>query len=157
MTGGGLLVRGLTHADDVAKAVSHVNDVAKVVSHADDVIKATSHADDVVKAASHADDATDVARLNPKGGIYTLRDVEGNVQRSGRTKDLARREVEHGTAYPDLRFHPEFRSDSYQVQRGGEQILRDRYNPPLDKINPISPRNPRRTQYLDAARKAGIQ
>jgi RHS repeat-associated protein len=35
VTGGGLLVRGLAHADDVAKAVSHVDDVAKAASHVD--------------------------------------------------------------------------------------------------------------------------
>ena len=38
-TGGGLLVRGLAHVDDLAKAVSHADDVAEVASHADDAVK----------------------------------------------------------------------------------------------------------------------
>jgi hypothetical protein len=32
----------------------------------------------------------------PQGGVYTLTDEEGNVMRTGRTNDLARRELEHG-------------------------------------------------------------
>ncbi|PKO20200.1 MAG: hypothetical protein CVU38_21385, partial [Chloroflexi bacterium HGW-Chloroflexi-1] len=47
VTGGGLLVRGLTHADDVAKVVSHVDDVAKAASHVDDVVDATKAAENV--------------------------------------------------------------------------------------------------------------
>lgn len=45
VTGGGLLVRGLAHVDDVAKAVAHVDDVVKTTSHADEaakVVKATA-------------------------------------------------------------------------------------------------------------------
>ncbi len=54
-TGGGLLVRGLAHADDVVRAAAHVDDVAK----------AATHADDVAEAAARVDDVTAVAKRNP--------------------------------------------------------------------------------------------
>ena len=47
MTGGSLLVRGLSHADDVSKVVSHVGDVAKAGSYADNVVE---HADGLIRA-----------------------------------------------------------------------------------------------------------
>jgi hypothetical protein len=37
--------------------------------------------------------------------------------------------------------------------RGLEQILHDRYDPPLNKIRPISPSNEDIDIYMDAARK----
>jgi hypothetical protein len=55
VTGGGLLVRGVAHADDVIKAVSHVDDVAKVAAHADDA----------AKAAGKVDNLTDLAKATP--------------------------------------------------------------------------------------------
>jgi hypothetical protein len=51
----------------------------------------------------------------------------------------------------DYDFEPTYRTDVYDEQRGLEQFLHDTYNPPLNKINPISPRNPDRRIYLDAA------
>ena len=51
----------------------------------------------------------------------------------------------------DFDFEPVFRTDVYEEQRGLEQILHDWYNPPLDRIRPISPRNPRLPDYMDAA------
>ena len=86
-----------------------------------------------------------------------MRDANGNVQYAGRTNDLSRRAGEHRSAYSDLQFNTEFRSDSREVQRGAEQIVHDRFQPPLNKIQPISPRNPRRAQYINAARRAGMQ
>jgi hypothetical protein len=44
-------------------------------------------------------------------------------------------------------------TDDYSVQRGHEQMLHDAYNPPLDKIRPISPDNPRQDHYLKAAQQ----
>ena len=38
------------------------------------------------------------------------------------------------------------------IQRGQEQLLHDEYKPPLDRVRPISPQNPRQDEYLDAAR-----
>jgi hypothetical protein len=40
------------------------------------------------------------------------------------------------------------RSDNPAFRRGREQTLHDLFNPPLNKINPISPTNPNLLQYL---------
>ena len=90
----------------------------------------------------------------PQGGTYVLKD--GNeVMRSGRTNDLLRRQGEHGRD-PVLKkfdFKIDRRTDNYAQQRGREQILHDKYKPPLNKINPISPKNPNRQKYLDCAKE----
>jgi hypothetical protein len=93
---------------------------------------------------------------NAKGGTYRLRDPESNqVMRTGRTKDLLRRQAEHARN-PDLK-HLEFevvhRTDSYPQQRGLEQMLHEEHNPPLDKIQPISPKNPRLPDYMNSAKE----
>ncbi|MER2600019.1 MAG: hypothetical protein ABTQ73_10910 [Caldilineales bacterium] len=168
-TGGGLLVRGLAHADDVAKAAAHVDEIIEVATHADEAAavvrqaenagELANRASDVPRAANRAPTTPAAATANtPSGGVYTLRDpANGNVQYTGRTNNLARREAEHGRSFPELRFNAEFQSNSREVQRGAEQILYDRYQPPQNKIQPISPRNPRRAQYINAARRAGMQ
>jgi len=51
----------------------------------------------------------------------------------------------------DYKFEPIYRTDVYSEQRGLEQLLHEQYGPPLNKINPISPTNPNRQLYLDAA------
>jgi len=88
--------------------------------------------------------------------VYVLRDpVTGEVVRVGRTNDFARRAAEHARD-PALRgyeFERVYPTDSYAEQRGLEQVLHDRYDPPLDRINPISPRNSKRQDYLDAAQR----
>ena len=75
--------------------------------------------------------------------------------RTGRTKDHKRREQEHRQhpATEELEYRPETKTDDYSVQRGHEQLLHDIHKPPLDKIRPISPQNPRRDQYLKAAQQ----
>ncbi|WP_242396381.1 hypothetical protein [Anaeromyxobacter oryzisoli] len=93
-------------------------------------------------------------RGEAKGGTYLLRDpVTGEVVRTGRTKDLARREGEHARnpLLGDFTFEVDRRTDVYAEQRGREQVIHDQYDPRLDRIEPISPRNPRRKEYLDAA------
>ena len=75
--------------------------------------------------------------------------------RTGRTKDRKRREQEY-KLHPEteeLRYRPKTNTDDYSAQRGHEQLLHDEHKPPLDKIRPISPKNPRREQYLDTARQ----
>jgi hypothetical protein len=74
--------------------------------------------------------------------------------RTGRTGDLARRAAEHGRdpALRDLTFEPVHRTDVYAQQRGLEQLLHETHQPPLNKIGPISPQNPRLQACLDAAR-----
>ena len=84
-----------------------------------------------------------------------MRDAEGVVVRTGRTRDLARRQLEHARD-PELsryEFEPVHRTDSYTEQRGLEQILDDQYNPTLNRIRPINPTNPRRLEYMDAAER----
>jgi hypothetical protein len=73
--------------------------------------------------------------------------------KTGRSKDLGRREKELGRKHPDLEFKPDKRTDAYEEQRGREQIIHDEYDPPLDKINPISPTNPKREEYIKAGSK----
>jgi hypothetical protein len=92
----------------------------------------------------------------PRGGTYVLRDpVTGKVMRSGRTQDLARRATEHGRdpALRDLSFKEVHRTDVYAEQRGLEQLLDLQHKPPLNRIRPISPRNTRLPEYLEAARR----
>jgi RHS repeat-associated protein len=89
----------------------------------------------------------------PKGGTYTLR-KGGKVMRSGRSKNLARRAAQH-MRDPQLKrfkFKVDKRTDSYNAQRGREQIIHDLYDPPLDIINPIDPKNPRKPRYMRAGR-----
>jgi RHS repeat-associated protein len=90
----------------------------------------------------------------PKGGTYLLRNAEGAVMRTGRSKDLARRALEHGrdAELKDLSFEVVHRTDVRSEQRGLEQMLHDAYDAPLNAIRPISPRNPRMDEYMDAAR-----
>lgn len=95
-------------------------------------------------------------RRKPKGGTYLLLHPEtGQVLRTGRTKDLERRRKEHARELETelLEFQVDRYTDSYAEQRGREQIIHDLYDPPLDLIQPISPRNPRRQKYLDAAQR----
>ena len=99
---------------------------------------------------------TSQAELNscPTGGTYILRDpVTNQIVRTGRTNNLARRENEHNRDPALGRYNCgiDARTDNYAQQRGREQIIHDTFNPPLNKIQPISPTNPRVLEYLDAA------
>jgi hypothetical protein len=92
----------------------------------------------------------------PRGGTYVLRDpTTGQVLRTGRIGDLVRRAAEHGRdpALRGLTFDPVYRTDVYAEQRGLEQLLHETHQPPLNRIRPISPGNPRFQEYLDAARR----
>ena len=75
--------------------------------------------------------------------------------RSGRTNDLARRQLEHARdpALKDLDLATAHRTDMRAEQRGLEQMLHDQYSPPLNAIRPISPGNPKLNDYMDAARR----
>ncbi|GAB7129784.1 hypothetical protein JCM19000A_42920 [Silvimonas sp. JCM 19000] len=74
--------------------------------------------------------------------------------RTGRTNDLARREAEHqrDALSKDYEFEAVHKTDVFSEQRGLEQMLHDTYNPPLNKIRPISPTNRNFDTYMDAAR-----
>lgn len=94
-----------------------------------------------------------------KGGTYVLKNAEGTVVKTGRTNNLARREAEHGRNHPDKTFEVDKRTDSRAAQRGREQDLHDANpsahaaNGGMDKINGISPNNPKRDDYLRAGRE----
>jgi len=88
----------------------------------------------------------------PVGGVYVLRNSDKIVMYIGRTNDLARRLLEHQRIHLELKFDPLVRTNSYEVQRGVEQMLYDKYKPPLNKIRPISLTNPRLQKYLRAGR-----
>ena len=77
--------------------------------------------------------------------------------RTGRTNDLNRRRGEHARdqATKDLRFEIDRRTDNYAQQRGREQIIHDRYNPPLNVIEPIRANHPLRVYYLRAGNELG--
>jgi hypothetical protein len=92
------------------------------------------------------------------GGVYTLTDDVGNIVRTGRTNNVVRREAEHLRQFgDDFRFDTVFRTDDLATQRGLEQILYNRnpsarlVNGGLNRIRPISVRNPRTLVYEDAA------
>ncbi len=90
-----------------------------------------------------------------RGGTYVLVDPDtGEVVRSGRTGDLKTRQAQHARD-PELKdyvFDVDLRTDDYAQQRGREQYLHDKYDPPLNKINPISPLNKLRQLYMDAVK-----
>jgi hypothetical protein len=108
-----------------------------------------------VKAASGIASAADGAEIEVRGGVYVLRDFEGNVVRSGRTNDLARREAEHlrDPILKDYDFEAIYRTDVYNEQRGLEQVLHKRYQPTLNKISPISSMNKNFDIYMNAAQR----
>ncbi len=90
----------------------------------------------------------------PKGGTYQLKDPEtGEVVRNGRTNDLDRRKVEHNnnSETGGLDFEVKHRTDDYATQRGLEQKQLDTERGRLDKIRGISPKNPNREKYMNAA------
>lgn len=91
----------------------------------------------------------------PKGGTNKLVDECGIVVRTGRTKDLARRRLEHklDPLFKDFGFEVDKYTNNYFEQRGREQMIHEQYSPIFDKINAISPKNPLREMYLDAARR----
>ena len=92
----------------------------------------------------------------PKGGTYKLIDPKtGKVVRTGRTKTLQSRRNNHKNdpKLKDYDFEVDRRTDSYPAQRGREQIIHDQYQPPLNKIRPINPKNPRYAEYMKEGKK----
>ena len=62
-----------------------------------------------------------------QGGVYSLRDEAGNVVRTGRSSNLAARELAHANdpVLGQFEFNVEYRTDVYSEQRGLEQLLYD--------------------------------
>ncbi|MFN8444523.1 MAG: RHS repeat-associated core domain-containing protein [Caldilineaceae bacterium] len=93
-----------------------------------------------------------VYTAQPQGGTYIQYDpLTGQIMRTGRTNNLARREREH--AGSGLDFEVDSRTDNPAARRGREQIIHDTYNPPLNYIKPIADTNPRRPRYMRAGRQ----
>ena len=94
------------------------------------------------------------AQDEARGGVYLLRDPEaGQVMRTGRTGDLARRaaELARNPALSIYDFEPVYRTDVYAEQRGLEQELDWIHSPPLNYIRSINPQNPNLLNCLHAA------
>jgi len=147
VAGGGVMVRAAFHADEIADTVRLVDKVSNSV----DNVKHLQGLSQVISQADNLDETQDVA-----GGVYRLVDKNtGTTMRTGRTNDLIRRSAEHARN-PDLadfKFETVWKTDDYAEQRGLEQILHDKYHPPLDKVNAISPRNPYINIYTNAAQR----
>jgi hypothetical protein len=79
----------------------------------------------------------------------------GQVMRTGRANNLRRRQGEHSRdpVLGQYDFVVDAATNSYAAQRGREQIIHDLYNPPLNKISPISLKNPRRDCYIAAGKQ----
>ena len=89
-----------------------------------------------------------------KGGVYVLKDPNtGKVERSGRTVNVDRRAKEHANTKETkgLDFEVVHKTDDYKEQRGLEQKVHEEHNPPLNKIEPISAKNKKITDYTNAA------
>lgn len=97
---------------------------------------------------------------DPKGGVYSLKDADDKVVRTGRSKDLETRKKQHasGQDTKDLKFEEEFRTDNYSEQRGLEKVVYDKNpqaqssNGGLNKIKPISDKNKNKESYENAAK-----
>ena len=159
---GFLIVDGASFVSHVATGASAgtiINDLANVALDLEPVpgLREVKAGVEAVRAVEHGVSAAEHALA--KGGTYVLKDAKGAVVRTGRTNNLARREAEHGRAHPDKTFAVDKRTDSKAAQRGREQDLHDANpsarakNGGLDKIQPISPNNPDRNEYLKAGRE----
>ncbi len=144
---------GAGAAIKAARAGDKIIDGARAADKANDARKAAEGTADAADAVSD----TAKAAENAKGGTYKLRDPEtGKVRRTGETKDLERRKKEHqrGKETSDLDFEVDRRSDDRAARRGREQEIYDRHpDADLNKKQPISPRNPRREEYMEAGKK----
>ncbi|OYZ02524.1 MAG: hypothetical protein B7Y37_01665 [Sphingobacteriia bacterium 28-36-52] len=133
-------------------ALKNVSDNTSTVKQVMD-LKTFKEVNDVIIVKSES--KTESKSEEPKGGTYVLHDDEGKVQRSGRTIDLKRREGEHAKneKTKDLKFQVDKKTDNKDAQRGREQEIHEKHNPPMNKIKSISDKNPNKQKYLDAAKE----
>lgn len=79
------------------------------------------------------------ARLAAEGGVYSLRNAAGEVVRTGRTNNLARRAAEHArdeelaSTGSTLNTEP----TTTRLNAGSSSELDEQYSPPLNKINAL--------------------
>ena len=118
--------------------------------------------DKATDAAKVADKVKDVAETGSKtkGGVYSLRDADDVVKRTGRTTDLGARKAQHklGKETKDLTFKPEYKTDKYTEQRGLEDKIYNQHkvtaktaNGGLNKSKAIRDNNPNIQEYQKAA------
>jgi RHS repeat-associated protein len=115
-----------------------------------------------VGAGSAANDLaplTEISSNEADGGVYSLRDEEGKVVRTGRTSNLSARESSHfnDPVLGNYKLQVEYQTNVYAEQRGLEQALYDRYpeaqsaNGGFNKIRAISLSNPNLPFYIESA------
>jgi RHS repeat-associated protein len=168
------LKKGATWADAVSDIIDDVATVANSsASLLDRVVSGLSLASELLpisagdvkdlykggkKLLGVVDGVGDVKKA-AKGGVYTLSDESGTVVRTGRTKDLKQRKVQHESNKDtkDLEFNEEHRTDDYAEQRGLEnKVYNDNpqaqsANGGLNKIKAISDKNDKKPIYEKAA------
>lgn len=89
---------------------------------------------------------------NARGGIYALMSENGTVMRTGMATDLQSRLATHRRDYPGLTGVVLYRTDNRSARRGLEEMAENWYTPILANQRAIRLGNPRRQQYLQAAR-----
>lgn len=91
--------------------------------------------------------------------MYVLKNRKQNVVRTGRTKDLKKREAQHKAKYGDkYEFESVYKTDDYKEQRGLEDKVYKQHeatantsNGGLNKIGAISDKNKNKDEYIKAA------
>lgn len=145
----------------IAGGASGMVNTARRVEKAGEAFAEVAGAEGAKRAARVGKKAVQQAELvadlpKTQGGTYMLVDPKTNrVMRTGRTSDFDRRILEHRRNPETEKYILKIdkKTDVYAEKRGREQIIHDEHKPPLDKINPISPKNPRRNLYLEAAKR----
>lgn len=101
-----------------------------------------------------------ICQPEARGGTYVIRNGEGNVVRSGRTNDFAKREAAHRRSLPDdYTFEAVTKATDRATVRGLEQLLYDEFPLAkaqfggLNKIRAVAEKNPRLDEYLGAAQQ----
>lgn len=121
---------------------------------AGDVARSVGKFDDLAEAAKGFSKLDEIGDPVAKGGVYRLKDpVTGEVMRTGRSNNLARRAAQHARD-PNLKkykFDIVFKSDVKAEQRGLEQVAHQVYSPPLDRINAVAANNRNIDAYVVAA------
>ena len=143
-------------ASTASKVLAVGTDVLSVVG-VGAVIKVAKAGGAVVKGAvAGAKAAGRAEKALIEGGTYLLRnDTTGQVMRTGRTIDFLRRRGEHlrDPILKKFEFEIVHITGLKAERRGLEQYLHNLYGPPLNKINPISPWNPKGPSYMKAAQE----
>lgn len=89
---------------------------------------------------------------NARGGVYALVSESGTVMRTGMATDLSSRLATHRRTYPGLTPVVLYRTDNRAARRGLEEMAENWYTPILANQRAIRLDNPRRQEYLQAAR-----